>query len=75
MSRQWIYNLQESGLYNIQCIIMDALSPRGSVHQVVNSLQKRRIVIAREAERERGNLAPVTICSSQRERPAAVTIS
>ena len=47
------------------------------MHQVVNSLQKRRIVIAREAERERerGNLAPVTICSSQRERPAAVTIS
>ena len=47
------------------------------MHQVVNSLQKRRIVIAREAERERGNLAPVTICSSQRERerPAAVTMS
>ena len=45
------------------------------MHQVVNSLQKRRIVIAREAERERGNLAPVTIFSSQRERPAAVTIS
>ena len=45
------------------------------MHQVVNSLQKRRIVIAREAEGERGNLAPVTICSSQRERPAAVTIS
>ena len=38
------------------------------MHQVVNSLQKRRIVIAREAEGERGNLAPVTICSSQRER-------
>ena len=68
--------MQESGLYNIQCIIMDALSPRGSVHQVVNSLHKRRIVIA-EREREGEVIWHQSrfAAARERERPAAVTIS